>query len=258
MGRAGQIGIVAFVALAHVAIGPSAARAQATGSLEGARARLEFEPTVAETMHAALRYFRVDPDNFDSLRTSARTRALLPTLAAGYRFDDDRYARQEDQTISTPLRWDEQTNSRVNTISVGAVWDLRELVFNPAEVQVYGLIGVQRNIMLETTRVYYLRRQLFVRFLLGPPEDPIAREALVLRIDEFTAQLDVMTGGWFSETTNDRMRSGRRRASRQRHQATGTRGPRNTPAVRSAEEAPAPSREAAPSEPAARSVARRD
>ena len=90
------------------------------------------------------------------------------------------------------------------------MWDLRELVFNPAEVQVYGLIGVQRNLMLETTRIYYLRRQLFVRFLNRPPEDPIAREALLLRIDEFTALLDVLSGGWFSRTTATRARAARR------------------------------------------------
>ena len=84
-------------------------------------------------------------------------------------------------------------------------------MFNPAEVQVYGLIGVQRDLMLETVRVYYLRRQLFVRFLTAPPEDPVAREALLLRIDEFTAFLDVLTGGWFSRTTEARTARSRHR-----------------------------------------------
>jgi hypothetical protein len=85
------------------------------------------------------------------------------------------------------------------TFSIGGVWDLRELVFNASEVQVYGLIGVQRDIMLESIRTYYLRRQLMLRMLLRPPEDPLALAALEMRIDEFTAVLDVLTGGWFSE-----------------------------------------------------------
>ena len=74
------------------------------------------------------------------------------------------------------------------------MWDLRELVFNPAEVQVFGLIGVQRDIMIEATRTYYLRKQLILRKLYKPPQDPMAAQALDMRIDEFTALLDVLTG----------------------------------------------------------------
>lgn len=170
-----------------------------------AKRRVEFEPTVAETTRASLRYFRVDPQNFDRLRRTSNIRALLPTLAAGYRLD-----RTDTTVLSGGLTGGninstaDDTGSRVDTISVGAVFDLRELVFNPAEVQVYGLIGVQRGLMLEVTRIYYLRKQLFVRFLNNPPQDPLAREALSLRVDEFTALLDVLTGGWFSKTTEIR------------------------------------------------------
>lgn len=185
-------------------------------SLEAARERTKFEPPVSETMQAALRYFRVDPQNFDRLRRTANTRALLPTFAAGFRLDDTTFDRFEEQQRSNPRINEERRDTQTNTISIGAVWDFRELVFNPAEVQVYGLIGVQRDLMLETTRIYYLRKQLFVRFLNSPPQDPLAREALLLRVDEFTALLDVLTGGWFSSTTDKRMRQsrgGRRRAS---------------------------------------------
>jgi hypothetical protein len=66
--------------------------------------------------------------------------------------------------------------------------------------------------MLEVTRTYYLRRQLLLRLLLRPPEDPLAYAALEMRVDEFTAILDVLTDGWYSSETEAR-RGGRRARS---------------------------------------------
>lgn len=190
--------------IAFVFLTPVLAQAQATMTVEQARAQLQHEPSVAETVDEALRYFRVDPDSFDGLRASARTRALLPLLAGGFRFDDSDVATAFEQMIFQPNTQESASNTRVYTFSVGGVWDLRELVFNSAEVQVYGLIGVQRDIMLEAIRTYYLRRQLLLRLLLRPPEDPLAYAALEMRVEEFTAILDVLTGRWFSAETQRR------------------------------------------------------
>lgn len=170
------------------------------GAGGGARA-LAREPSVAEVSREALRYFRVNPDAIESLRSSSRTRALLPLVAAGYRYDDDKFARFEEQMIFEPRQNNEDTNRRTNSVSIGAVWDLRELVFNPAEVQVYGLVGIQRDILLEVTRTYYLRKQLLLLRATQPPQDPVTAATLDLRIDEFTALLDAITGGWFSRAS---------------------------------------------------------
>lgn len=164
------------------------------------------EPSSAEVVAEALRYFRVNPEAIDSIRTRAKTRALLPLVAAGYRYDDDKFVRLEMQAPEM-IQNDEDTNRRTNSLSVGAVWDLRELVFNPSEVQVYGLVGVQRDIILEVTRNYFLRKQLLLLRKTKPPEDPVSAATLDLRIDEYTALLDVLTGGWFTRagsTTSDK------------------------------------------------------
>ncbi len=178
--------------------------AQSADAVAEARAQLENEPAVSEVTSQALRYFRVDPESFDSLRRAARLRAILPLVAAGYRYDNNAAVRFEEQMITDPRTNDENTNALNHAATIGAVWDLRMLVFNPAEVQVYGLIGVQRDLMLEVTRTFYLRRQLMLRFMLRPPDDPLARSALQLRIDEFTSILDVLTGGWFSRESSGR------------------------------------------------------
>jgi len=201
--------ILTMALVAAALAGPASTMAQSNDQVRAARARLANEPTVAETVREALQYFRVDPEAFDSLRSAANTRSLLPLIAAGFAYTDDRFSRFETETF-TPLEHDENTNRRAYSATIGGVWDFREAVFNPAEVQVYGLIGVQRDIMLEVTRTYYLRRQLMLRMMLRPPEDPLAMAALELRIEEFTAILDVLTDGWFSEEARDRA-SGRNR-----------------------------------------------
>ncbi len=193
--------ITALTLFAALSTLPAMAEAQSADALAKARAKFAKEPAVAEVVDVAMRYFRVHPEVLDDLRKKAKLRALLPLLATGYRRDVDSFDRLEAQT-PVPVNIQENTGFTGNAISVGAVWDLRELVFNPAEVQVFGLIGVQRDIMLEATRTYYLRKQLVLRKLYKPPQDPMAQAALDMRIDEFTALLNVLTGGWFSKQTD--------------------------------------------------------
>ena len=138
-------------------------------------------------------------------------RAVLPTLAAGYRFYDldvDFFGTERFE----PIEAAQSRNDRYNSFTVGAIWDFRQLIFNPAEVQVYGLVGVQRDVMLEVVRTFFLRRQLVLRLALRPPQEPLARASLELRIDEFTGILDVLTGAWFSQEAERR----KARASRAR------------------------------------------
>ncbi len=187
---------------AAVMSAPNSASAQNADMLARARAKFAKEPAVSEVVDVAMRYFRVHPTVLDSLRAKAKSRAWLPLLAAGYRRDTISFQRTEEQT-PVPVNIVEGTTDSANAISIGAVWDFRELVFNPAEVQVFGLIGVQRDIMLEATRTYYLRKQLVLRKLFKPPQDPMAQAALDMRIDEFTALLNVLTGGWFGKQTSN-------------------------------------------------------
>lgn len=197
----------AFAALtALLLMAPSMGSAQAIEQVRQAQAELSFEPEVADTAQEALRYFRVNPDALDGLRSASRTRALLPVIAGGYQYALTRDESFSQQDITAPNQIDANSAGTGHMANVGVLWDLRQLGFNSAEVEVYGLIAVQRDILLEITRTYFLRRQLQLRLRLRPPEDALAYAALELRILEFTATLDVLTGGWFSEES-DRRRS---------------------------------------------------
>ncbi len=191
------------------------ARAVTADELATTSDPFKYEPTAAQTVKKALGYFRVSPEAFDSLRSAAQTRALLPTIAAGYRFYDLAVdAREIDDVV--PLDGVQARNDKYNSFTVGAIWDFRQLVFNPAEVQVYGLVGVQRDVMLEVVRTFFLRRQLVLRLALRPPQEPLARASLELRIDEFTGILDVLTGAWFSQESARRRARAEKARSRRR------------------------------------------
>ena len=199
--------VAAWIAFCVAGAAASGASAQAAEEVAAARRALAHEPSVAETTRQALEYFRVNPDAIDGLRTSARTRALLPVVAAGYQYGQDRSELFYDQQITSPQTRDQNSAGTSHGVSAGVLWDLRQLGFNPAEVEVYGLVAVQRDVMLEVTRTYFLRRQLQLRLALRPPEDPLAYAALELRVNEFAAILDVLTGGWFTETVEERRRA---------------------------------------------------
>jgi hypothetical protein len=203
-----RIGVLAVLCLLSLSWAP-AARAQEMSAEEARRGvaavqeEWRHEPTAAETVRAALRYFEVEPSDLQALRRDARLRGLLPTLGGNYTYRDDRTASFEAIT-PTPQNTDLSGEVVINTIGAGIQWDPRDLVFHPDQVNIYGLIGVQRDLMLEVLRAYFARRQLAMTIMLRPPEDPIAMASLVLRVEEFTAVLDMMTGEWFSQSLAQR------------------------------------------------------
>ncbi len=186
----------------------TSAFAQTAEDVERAKAQVNLEPVVRDIVRAALKHFRATPEDLDKLRSAARARGFLPLLAAGYKYDTLRTNRDLAQSGTTVVtNYFDQTGSNINSFTLGAVWDFRELMMNPVEIQTYGIIGVQRDIMLECARVFYLRRQIVLKLLLRPSEDPVQNLANEVRVQELTAILDVMTDGWFSREHQRRLRT---------------------------------------------------
>ncbi len=162
------------------------------------------EPTAEETIDKALATFAVTDGEVRSLRSLSRTRALLPKVSGTYLRDDlatNLNARlRGDQNVQR----DESAAKLTDNYSVSVEWDFRDLAFNPSSVNVYNLVAVQRNLILEVSRSYYLRQQLLIQRATSPPSDPKARHILNLRIREFSTLLDAFTKGWFSAESQRR------------------------------------------------------
>ena len=61
------------------------------------------------------------------------------------------------------------------------------------------MVQLRRNVLNEVTRVYFERKRLLAEFAAHPAEDPVLLRERELRVQELGAQLDALTGGWFSE-----------------------------------------------------------
>lgn len=200
-----------FFVVAAILVVVGAVHAQGGGALAAAQESFSTEPTVREAVRAGNRCFRTEPEALDDLRSRARMRAAIPLLAGGYQYTVDDWARRDERELFQPYNLDQLGSIAKHSATIGAIWDIRDAIFSANEVQVYGLVGIQRDIMLEVTRTFFLRRQLMIRLLLRPPEDPVALTALQLRVDEFTALLDTMTCGWFDKEIQRRRRREARR-----------------------------------------------
>ena len=197
------LSLVAFLAFT------TAATAQ---SPQEVLSRFNDEPTVLEVQSVAMLYAGVDPDQVDGWYTQASLANLMPETAE-YRFrfrtDDrttDRATTDQDPVTGADLNFEDRREIREYEQlqhDVKVSWDLSELVFNPDVLRVareVGRIAKQReDIVTTVTKLYYERRQAQIDMVLNPPSSTSEKLRAELRIQELTANIDALTGGWFGQ-----------------------------------------------------------
>jgi hypothetical protein len=228
--------------MAAAALGiPGAARGQASGygqepgaaaappappqvdksALRALRLRFEREPTVTEVQEAALKFFKVHPERVASYRSRASWKALMPDMevSGNYQYDSsdlyrydylyrNKYVEYGCNPATGPC-WpakDEEDTTRASLgVSVRAHWSLSQLIFNAEVLDVSSLVGVQEGLLREVTSFYFTRRRLMTSMQLNPPQNPNEQITEELRLAEITANLDALTGGFFSREIERRL-----------------------------------------------------
>lgn len=185
------------VAVATAAHGQDEAQASETD------ARLELleerEPTIEEVRAAAVRAAGLEPRKGKRWARRARLSGLLPRLTV-------RATRQmaRDQGLTLDLT---ETSDRLKlstgdqlVVEARATWDLGKLVFDPVELRASResarLWSERADLEAEVTRLFYERRRAQIEWILAPPEDAADAALRRLEIDELTAQLDALSGGF--------------------------------------------------------------
>lgn len=116
------------------------------------------------------------------------------------RLDDTRlrlYGREDLSTrfdVRVGVRWD----------LGGLVWSGDELAIEAAERRV---AEQRRAVMQSVADAWFLRRRTLALLLVDPPSDPVRRLERELAVDEATARLDALTGGWYSQQLAADLRS---------------------------------------------------
>lgn len=163
--------------------------------------RYENEPTIREVQEAAGRFAEVHPERMRSWRTRSRLAALAPGFRAEYR-----YVNEFDQRLKTggDAADTQQDDFGTQHRPLARVdWELDRLVFNPDELRVSNeivdLVRLRESVLDQVTKIYYERRRLQVDLDLTPPKDIAGRVRKELRLQELVADLDSLTGGYFSK-----------------------------------------------------------
>jgi competence protein ComEA len=162
--------------------------------------RFSGEPTITEVHRRVADYASVSPDLLDSMRSRSTLSAALPEL----RFEAvRRLGRKEgaDFSAGSPDAFAVDTNNDLWTYG-WVTWHLDKLVFNPAEVPLAGKVATiaraRDDLLTLATKLYFERRKLQIDLMLAPPTTVAAAIRSELKLQELTAQLDGLTGGWFS------------------------------------------------------------
>jgi hypothetical protein len=106
--------------------------------------------------------------------------------------------------------WDSGTNpdtlQKGKTImdwSVNVSWDLGDMIWSTDQTSIDArsrlMVQLRDDILNEVTQLYFERRRLQIELLTSPPKNIQHRLNKQLRLQELTAGIDALTGGWFSE-----------------------------------------------------------
>ena len=182
----------------------------AQGNWPGAKALLgDFvhEPSIGAVQENAIHYAEVQPEKIAAWRKQARMSALIP-----------KFTVTGDTNLTDFRHWDSGANpdalqkgERDIDWSTNVTWELGDFIYSDdqtnIDVRSKLMVELRDSILDDVTRSYFERRRLQVELITDPPTEPKAQLAKELRIQELTAILDGLTGGWFSSEIE---RNGRR------------------------------------------------
>jgi hypothetical protein len=165
-----------------------------TDAAEDTREMFKDEPGIEEVQQAAIRYAEVEPEKIACWRRNAVIRTLLPELSLDY--DKTIYGSVSSTTgksvfATGPYDW-----------GFSLKWDLADIIWNPSQTSIDVrsrlMVKLRNEILAEVNRLYFERRRLQIELFREPSPDSDKKLKKELHIAELTAQIDGLTGGYFS------------------------------------------------------------
>ncbi|MFZ5802499.1 MAG: WD40/YVTN/BNR-like repeat-containing protein [Candidatus Omnitrophota bacterium] len=164
---------------------------------------LSLEPTVRDIQKAVVRSANVGDWKIRRWHFESRLSSLLPDLSFGKDFsrsvsiDLDRGGTSDaDRYITGPDDIDKGWDFDIS-------WDLGDLLWSSNQTSIDSreklMVELRHDLLSEATRLYFERRRLQHEWMRISPAAADARAESRLRIDELTAMLDAMTGGYLGK-----------------------------------------------------------
>lgn len=175
-------------------------------------AKFNHEPSVAEVQDAALKYAMIYADDVRVWKKGAKNQALLPQtkfrvdwdIKDNEGFDRSNNIKIDDESViigPDSLGWDEDKDNDWG-FTLDFTWRLGEYVFNSNMLRVRGesedIVQLRQDIVDDVTKLYYDRRRLQIDLELNPARSLSEQLKNELRLQELTANIDALTGGYLS------------------------------------------------------------
>ena len=174
------------------------------------------EPQIKAVQDAAIKYAEVEPEKIIRWRRQAALRALLPRLTIGMDRDKDKttsksiwgtYSSYSNGNINAPDRYfigpDDQTRYNNQNWGASLTWELGDLIWSDdqtaIDVRSRLMVELRGDILDEVTKLYFERIRLKMEIDNLSLEERKKRTEKELRLQELTASLDALTGGYFSQ-----------------------------------------------------------
>jgi hypothetical protein len=171
----------------------------------------ESEPEINAVQQAAIKYAEVEPEKIKRWRRQAARRALLPEITIRMDRDNNRTISQNIWGIygsnnSTPGRHyigpDDETKYDNKNWSVSLTWELGDLIFSDdqtnIDVRSKLMVQLRDDVLDEVTKLYFERIRVKMELDNLSIGDRKKRCEKELKLQELTAYLDGLTGGYFS------------------------------------------------------------
>ena len=164
---------------------------------------IRMEPNAVRVHKAVMKFSNLKNGKIKRWQTESRLAALLPGFSFGRDFsknnnvDIDRAGTNEpDKFILGPSDVDRGWDMDVS-------WDLGDFIYSSNQASIDGreklMVELRNDFLSEATRIYYERRRLQVEIVFSPAQSEEEYYDQILRLEELTALLDSMTGGWMSQ-----------------------------------------------------------
>lgn len=164
--------------------------------------RYAHEPSVTAVQERAIRYAEVHPDKIAAWRRAAARRAWLPSVSVGWDHDTTQSVDLDRGGTGDPDQFIIGPEESGMDWSVNVGWHLGDLLWNDDQTSIDTrsklMVELRDDILNEVTHAYFERRRLQVETVLSPGRELGTRLERELRIQELTARIDALTGGWFS------------------------------------------------------------
>jgi hypothetical protein len=164
---------------------------------------IRLEPSFREFQEAVIRFHDVGQKKIDRWHFQSRLRAVVPTFYFSKSFSRNRSIDIDRGGTADPDKYMTGPDDLGRAWNMNVSWDLGDMIWSTAQTSIDSRskldAELRRDVLSETTRLYYERRRLQMQLVFRPSGSEEAHMADLIRLDELTSLLDTLSGGIFSD-----------------------------------------------------------